>query len=80
MAQSKPKQVVNVQPNDVAIQRINTIAVLGADGALHDVYRVQFMVREHGPFFIDTPSEGFDAGETRQRIDARAAEILALLG
>ena len=80
MAQAKPKAIVALQENDVQVQRIVTIQTLGADGALHDMYRISYMVREHGPFFLETPVEGFSSEDTRLRINDRATELLMLIG
>lgn len=80
MAQAKTKQALVPQSSDVTIQRVTTVPTLGADGALHNMYHVQYMVGEHGPFFLDTPAEGFSAAETRQRVEAAAEELRAFIG
>lgn len=80
MAQAKTKPTVTLEENDVVIRNVATIQTLGVDGDLHDMYHIQYMVREHGPFYIDVPSEGFSPADTRLRIDRRALDILTLIG
>ena len=68
-----------LQINDITVQRITTIQSLGADGTLHDMLHIQYMVRDHGPFYLDTPASGFSGAEVKARIMAAATELLLVL-
>ena len=68
-----------LQQNDLQVQKIVTVQHLDPDGQLRDVRRITFMVREHGPFYLEVPAGGFSGAEVKSRLVAEATEILNLL-
>lgn len=44
------------------------------------VVRIEFMVGESGPFYVETPADGFRADVARAAVDKYAAELEALEG
>ena len=41
---------------------------------------ITFTVRNHGPFQLEIPQDKFDPADARAQVEAKAAEIIALLG
>jgi hypothetical protein len=64
---------------DIRITRLSE--EVGTDGRGRPVpmVRIEYMVKDQGPFIHRLPAEGFTAAAARQAIEARAREILNLL-
>jgi hypothetical protein len=67
------------QNSDITVQRISSEQQMGPNGELREMVRVTFLVRGQGPFSVVEPEQGFSAELVKQRIEAKAREILALL-
>jgi hypothetical protein len=62
------------------VQKITEDSGVDALGKVIRTTTVQYVVGDHGPFFVQLPSAQFSAGAARALMTAKAAEINALVG
>jgi len=64
---------------DIRIVRLAEEVGTDGRGRLVPMVRIEYIVKDQGPFIHRMAAEGFTAAAARQAIDARAHEILNLL-
>lgn len=64
---------------DIVVERIINVQMTGAQNKMVRGLQYRFTVRDHGPFYVEVPEDGFDLNRVHQLIYKKAADQVELL-